>query len=79
MIGWLFGVVFFMIGVLNAFLVHPVPGVFYLLLSTVYLPPAYTVLSEKSGLAIPLSVKLVVGLVVSWGTLAVGDLVDMID
>ena len=79
MIGWLFGVVFLVIGGLNAFLVHPVPGAFYLLLSTVYLPPAYAALSERTRLSIPLSVKLAVGLVVLWGTLAVGELVDMID
>jgi hypothetical protein len=78
-IGWVFGVLFLVIGVLNVFLVHPVPGLFYLLLCLVYLPPAYAALDRNGRLSIPLSVRVIVGLTVLWGSLAVGDLVDRYD
>lgn len=76
-ISWIFGVVFFAIGVLNAFLVHLVPGVFYLLLSFIYVPPADVLSKKWFGFSIPFVVKVVVGLVILWGTLAVGDLAEL--
>ena len=76
-INWIFGIAFFAIGVLNVFLVHPVPGVFYLLLSFVYFPPANAILKERFGFSIPLVVKLILGLVIVWFTLGVSDLAEM--
>jgi hypothetical protein len=76
-ISWIFGIAFFAIGVLNVFLVHPVPGVFYLLLSFVYFPPANAILKKRFGFSIPLVVKIILGLIILWGTLAVGDLAEM--
>ncbi len=76
-ISWIFGIAFFAIGVLNVFLVHPVPGVFYLLLSFVYFPPANAILKERFGFSIPLVVKLILGLVIVWFTLGVSDLAEM--
>lgn len=75
---WIFGAVFFVIGALNAILVHPVPGIFYLLLSLIYLPPVSAFIKKKLGLAIPFWVKIVLGLVILWGTLAVGDLAEIL-
>lgn len=72
------GIVFFITGVLNAALVHPVPGVFYLLLSLVYLPATNTFLKKRFGFSIPLSIKIIVGLVILWATLAVGDLAEIL-
>ena len=69
--------VFVVIGVLNVFLVHPVPGVFYLLLSSVYIPPTDAILKKRFSFSIPLAVKIVLGLVILWGTLAVGDLAEL--
>ena len=77
--GWLFSIIVFAIGVLNLFLVHPVPGVVYLLLSFVYLPPANAVLRERFGFCIPTLVKIILGIVIIWFTLGVSDLGDMID
>ena len=76
-ISWMFGVAFFAIGVLNLVLVHPVPGIFYLLLSFVYFPPANAILNERLGFSIPLVVKIILGLVVVWFTLGVSDLAEM--
>lgn len=76
-ISWIFGIVFFSIGVLNLFLVHPVPGIFYLLLSFVYSPPANAILKRRFGFSIPLAVKIILGLAIVWATLAVGELAEM--
>ena len=67
---------FFVLGVLNAFLVHPVPGVFYLFLSLVYFPQPNTILKYKNRFrfSFPFVVKLIFGLLILWGTLAVGEL-----
>ena len=78
-VGWVFGIAFFVIGVANLLLVHPVPGVFYLLLSFFYLPPAEAMLRRRLGFSAPLGVKVVVGLVVLWGTLAMSELAERLD
>ncbi len=76
-INWIFGVAFIVIGVLNLFLVHPVPGIFYLLLSFLYFSPANTFLKKRFGFSIPIVVRIILGLAILWGTLAVGDLAEM--
>ena len=76
-ITWIFGIVFFVIGVLNVFLVHPVPGVFYLLLSFVYFASTHAIFKKRFGFWIPLVVKIILGLVILWVTLAVGDLAEL--
>jgi len=78
-ISWIFGIVVFTIGVLNLFLVHPVPGIVFLLLSFIYYPPLNDFLRKRFGFAIPLVVKIVQGIVIIWFTLGVSDLGDMID
>lgn len=76
---WIFVVLFFMLGVLNLVFVHPVPGAFYLVLLLIYLPSTNTFLKNKFGFSIPLAVKIMVGLVILWATLAVGDLMEMFE
>ena len=78
MISWIFSVVFFITGILNVFLVHIIPGVFYILLTFVYFPPATAFIEKKSGFSIPFIVKLILGLVILWGTLAVGELMEVL-
>jgi hypothetical protein len=77
--GWIFGIIVLAIGVLNLFLVHPVPGVVYLLLALVYLPAANAVLKKKFGFSIPLLIKIILGIFIIMFTLGVSDLGDMID
>lgn len=79
MIGWIFSIVVLAVGILNVFLVHPVPGVVYLLLSLVYLPPANATLKKRFGFSIPLVVKIILGIIIIMFTLGVSDLGDMID
>lgn len=77
--GWLFGLVVFTVGVLNLFLVHPVPGIAYLLVSCLYFPPANSLLRQKFNFSLPLFVKIILALVLILFTLGVSDLGDMID
>lgn len=78
-ISWIFALLVLTIGILNVFLVHPVPGIVYLLLSLVYFPPANALLWEKAGLSIPIAVKIILGVIIIWFTLGISDLGDMID
>lgn len=76
---WIFGLLFVTIGVLNLLLVHPVPGFFYIVLSIIYLPPIYAVLSQKAGFTINNILKIILALLILWGTLAVGDLMELFE
>ncbi len=76
-VSWTFCIVFIVIGLLNLFLVHPVPGAFYLLLSLFYFPQTNILFRKWFGFSIPLIAKIILGLVILWGTLAVGDLAEM--
>lgn len=78
-INWIFASVLVVVGVLNMFLVHPVPGVAYLFLSLIYFPPANVWLKKKSGFSIPIIVKIVLGVVIFMFTLGVSELGEMID
>ena len=77
-ISWIFAILFFVIGVLNLWLVHHVPGIFYLILSILYSPPTNKLLKKKIGFSISLAIKIVIGLFILWGTLAVGELVEIL-
>jgi hypothetical protein len=79
MISWLFGLIVLAIGVANLLLVHPVPGMAFLLLSLVYIPPANSFLRNKLGFTIPPLVKIAVGIMIILFTLGVSDLGDMMD
>ena len=75
----LFGTVVLAIGVLNLLLVHPVPGVVFVLASLVFFRPAQAVLERTSGRPVPRVAKVVLGLAIVWFTLGVSDLGDMLD
>lgn len=78
-ISWTFAIVFLVTGVLNVIFVHPVPGVFYIVLTLFYIPRANTFLKKRSGFSIPPIVKIITGFFVLWATLAVGDLMEMFE
>ena len=66
-------------GIANMVLVHPVPGLAYLFLSLVYLPPANHRFTKQFGLSMPLVVKLALAVIIILFTFGVSDLGDMID
>ena len=76
---WIFGIIVFTIGVLNLFLVHPVPGIVFLLLSFLFIPLANNFLRKSFGFSIPFVVKIILGVIIIWFTLGVSDLGDMMD
>ncbi len=78
-LSWAFGLVVVLIGVLNLVLVHPVPGVAYLLVSLVYFPPINAVLRRQLGFPVPGVVKIILAVIIIQFTLGVSDLGDMID
>lgn len=74
-----FGLLVLAVGVLNIFLVHPVPGTVYLLLSLVYFPRANTFFRERSCFPIPPVIKIILAIILIMFTLGVSDLGDMVD
>lgn len=76
-IGWFFGLTIFTLGILNLILVHPVPGVAYLLISFLFFPPVNVWLRKKFGFSIPLVVLILLGIAVFWFTLGISDLAEM--
>ncbi len=78
-ISGIFAGILLIVGVLNIVLVHPVPGIVYLLISFLYIPLVNTLLKQKLGFGIPVLVKIILGIVLIMFTLGVSDLGDMID
>ncbi len=81
-ISWLFGIVFFAIGVLNTFWGNdPGFGVFILLLSFVYFLPVNAILKNMTGFSISGMgiVKIVLGIFIIWAAVGVGELYDKIE
>jgi hypothetical protein len=76
---WTFGTFVFAVGVLVLILVHAVPGVLYLLLSSIYFPPVNMAIRKRFGFVIPVAVKIVLGIIIIIFTFGVSDLGDMID
>lgn len=75
----IFAVMLIATGLLNIVLVHPVPGMAYLILSIVYFPRVNSLLKNSFGYPIPPLVKIILGIVLILFTLGVSDLGDMID
>jgi len=79
-ISWLFGIAVFAIGIINVFWGNdPGFGVFLMILSFVYFPPANVMLKKMTGFSIHRIVKIVLGIFVIWASLGVGELFDKID
>jgi hypothetical protein len=78
-ISWIFGIVFFIIGVLNIIFVHIVPGSFYILFTFLYIPSTNIYFKNRFGFSIPIAVKIILGLIILWATLGVGDLMEMFE
>lgn len=74
---WILIGLFLIVGCLNILLVHPVSGIFYIVLALTYLPQTNKLLKKNLKFQIPDLLKIIFGLVVLWGTLAVGDLAEL--
>lgn len=83
-ISWIYGLLVCAVGVVNTFWGNdPEFGVFILLLSFVYFPPTSAILDaifkKVTGLSIPKTGKIVLGIFILWATLGVGELFDEIN
>jgi len=70
---------FLLIGLLNVWYVSALVGVLYIVFALVYLPGFDTTLTKLLHLTIPRGLKYLVALLVLWGTLAVGDLMELFE
>ncbi|MDB5205591.1 MAG: hypothetical protein JWR72_666 [Flavisolibacter sp.] len=81
-ISWLFGIIAFLIGVINTFWGNdPQFGVFIILLSFAYFLPVNAILRKTLRFSIPKMgiVKIVLGIFIIWAALGVGELFDKIE
>tara|TARA_R110002074_G_scaffold105872_1_gene228604 strand:+ start:106 stop:375 length:270 start_codon:yes stop_codon:yes gene_type:complete len=76
-ISWFFGLLLVTIGVMNFVLVHPIPGVFYFVVSFLFFPPTNVFLKKKFNISIPFGIKLILFILIMWPTLGVGDLAEL--
>lgn len=76
-VSWLFAILLILIGVLNMMQVHAVPGLIYMLFSLLYIPPVNHYFKNKWGISIPGWLKFVVGFLIIWFTLGMGDLAEL--
>lgn len=75
--GWFSGVLFLLIGLINTFRGNdPVFGAGIAVLSVLYFPPVNQLIKEKAGFSIHFAVKIVLGLLIVWAALGVGELFD---
>ena len=78
-LNWLAALILFTIGLLNLFLVHPVPGIAFIIFSLIYFPPVTDFLKRNLNLLIPPIIKVLLFVFLVWFTLGVSDLGDLFD
>lgn len=78
-LNWIAGLILLSIGLLNLFLIHPVPGIAFIIFSLIYFPPVTELLKKNLNLTIPPIVKVFLFVFLVWFTLGVSDLGDLFD
>ena len=81
-ISWIFGILFFGIGVVNTFWGGDTGfGIFIILLSLAYFLPLNDLLRKMTGFTIPKVwiLKIFLGMFILWAALGVGELFDKIE
>lgn len=76
-LNWIAGLILLTIGLLNLFLVHPVPGIAFIIFSVIYFPPVTDLLKKNLNLIIPPIVKVFLFVFLVWFTLGISDLGDL--
>ncbi|WP_460924130.1 hypothetical protein [Pontibacter brevis] len=76
----IFGMVAIAIGIINTFWGNdPGYGIFILLLSSVYFPPANVLFRKYTGFSIPPILKILLAVFILWSALGVAELPDKIN
>ena len=79
-LSWIFGIFVFAIGVVNTFWGNdPGFGIFLILLSFVYFPPAIGLFTRLTGFSIHWVLKVLLAIFIIWAAVGVGELFDKID
>lgn len=76
-VSFVFGLLLLTIGIMNVFMVHPIPGIIYILVSLVFFPPTNNILKKTLNFTIPFKLKLIIFILIMWFTLGVGDLSEI--
>lgn len=78
--GWFFGFLFSAIAAINIFWGNDQEfGVFLLLLSLLFFPPFSNQLAKAVRFSLPPVVKILLGALILWASLGVGELLDKIE
>jgi hypothetical protein len=76
-IGWVFGILVFINGLINLFRGNdPLLGVAFMLISLVFLPPVNAITKRRFGISVHRWIKILLALVIIWITLAVGAVAE---
>lgn len=79
-LGWIFGILFSLVGIVNMFWGNdPLFGVFVFGSSLMFYPPLSMLFKKLSGYSIPGLVKILVGAFIIWASVGVGELFDKLD
>ena len=76
-VSFVFGLLLLTIGIMNVFMVHPIPGIIYILVSLIFFPPTNNLLKKTLNFTIPFKLKLIIFILIMWFTLGVGDLAEI--
>ncbi len=74
---WFLMILFIIIGIMNLVLIHPAPGIFYIVVSLFYCPPIGALAKQRMCFSIPYFIKIIAAFLILWATLAIGDLADI--
>lgn len=76
---YIFGFLLVILGILNICLVAIVPGILYILVASIYLPYTYNIISNRLSIKVSSVIKVVMGVLLVWGTLGVSDLFEIFE
>jgi hypothetical protein len=80
LLGWLCGILFSAIGLVNIFWGNDsLFGLFLLALSLLYYPPVQSIFRKMTGYQIHAALRIALGIFIIWASLGVGELFDKID
>lgn len=74
---WILASIMLIIGILNLILVHPVPGIFYILVAVLFSPLLNNWFMKNLKFEIPFWLIALLFLVIMWGTLGITDLAEI--
>jgi len=76
-VSWFFGIILFVIGVLNIIQIHAIPGIIYIIFSFAFFPPTNRFFKNKLNFSISIVIKIIFFVLIMWFTLGVGDLAEL--